>query len=92
MKTWYEEYEKIKDKAVVVYRYKWDSMSGEQRNKILAEKTVIMFDGDGYYCKHYKIIGNASNLSNQECAIIADEGNLCFGYSMKGPRITVYID
>ena len=25
IKTWYEEYEKIKDKAVVVYPYKWDS-------------------------------------------------------------------
>lgn len=91
MKTWYEEYEKIKDKAIVVGS-EWHRMSEERRNKILAEKTVIMIDGDGYYCKHYKIIGNASNLSDQECAIIADEGNLCFGYSMKGPRITVYID
>lgn len=91
MKTWYEEYEKIKDKAIVVGS-EWHRMSEERRNKILAEKTVIMFDGDGYYCKHYKIIGNASNLSNQECAIIADEGNLCFGYSMKDSRITVYID
>lgn len=91
MKTWYEKYEKIKDKAIVVGS-EWNRMSEERRNKILAEKTVIMIDGEGYYCEYYKIIGNASNLSDQECAIIADEGNLCFGYSMKGSRITVYID
>lgn len=91
MKTWYEEYEKIKDKAIVVGS-EWHRMSEEQRNKILADKTVIMIDGEGHYCEYYKIIGNASNLSDQECAIIADKGNLCFGYSMKGSRITVYID
>lgn len=51
-----------------------------------------MFDGDGYYCKHYKIIGNAGNLSNHDCAIIADGGNLCFGYSMEGRKIVVYTD
>lgn len=26
IKTWYEEYEKIKDNAVVVYGYEWESM------------------------------------------------------------------
>lgn len=29
IKTWYEEYEKIKDKAVVVYGYEWESMADE---------------------------------------------------------------
>ena len=27
IKTWFKEYEKIKDKAVVVYPYEWDCMS-----------------------------------------------------------------
>lgn len=36
IKTWFKEYEKIKDKAVVVYPYEWDCMSEKQRNKILS--------------------------------------------------------
>ena len=42
IKTWYEEYEKIKDKAIVVFGYEWESMADEQKEKILAEKIVIM--------------------------------------------------
>mgnify|MGYP001073701992 CR=1 FL=1 len=38
IKTWFKEYEKIKDKAVVVYPYEWDCMSEKQRNKILSKK------------------------------------------------------
>ena len=79
IKTWYEEYEKIKDKAIVVFGYEWESMADEQKEKILAEKTVIMS-------------GDANNLSDHECAIIADGGNLCFGYRMEGQEIVVYTD
>ena len=60
------------------------------RKKILAEKTVIMSGDSGYACKRYQIIGNANNLSDHECAIIADGGNLCFGYRMEGQEIVVY--
>ena len=42
--------------------------------------------------KRYQIIGNANNLSDHECAIIADGGNLCFGYRMEGQEIVVYTD
>lgn len=84
IKTWFKEYEKIKDKAVVVYPYEWDYMSEKQRNKILSKKTVIMSGESGYACKYYEIIGNVNNLSDHDCAIIADGGNLCFGYRMEG--------
>lgn len=47
IKTWYEEYEKIKDKAIVVFGYEWESMADEQKEKILAEKTVIMSGDSG---------------------------------------------
>ena len=92
IKTWYEEYETIKDKAIVVFGYEWESMSDEQKEKILAEKTVIMSGDSGYACKYYEIIGNVNNLSDHDCAIIADGGNLCFGYRMEGQRIVVYTD
>ena len=88
----YKEYEKIKDKAIVVFGYEWESMADEQKEKILAEKTVIMSGDSGYACKRYQIIGNANNLSDHECAIIADGGNLCFGYRMEGQEIVVYTD
>lgn len=87
-----ERNEKIKDKAVVVYPYEWDCMSEKQRNKILSKKTVIMSGESGYACKYYEIIGNVNNLSEHDCAIIADGGNLCFGYRMEGQRIVVYTD
>ena len=51
IKTWYEEYEKIKDKVIVVFGYEWESMADEQKEKILAEKTVIMSGDSGYACK-----------------------------------------
>lgn len=92
IKTWHEEYEKIKDKAIVVFGYEWESMADEQKEKILAEKTVIMSGDSGYACKYYEIIGNVNNLSDHDCAIIADGGNLCFGYRMEGQRIVVYTD
>lgn len=92
IKTWYEEYEKINDKAIVVFGYEWESMADEQKEKILAEKTVIMSGDSGYACKYYEIIGNVNNLSDHDCAIIADGGNLCFGYRMEGQRIVVYTD
>ena len=55
-------------------------------------ETVIMSGDSGYACKRYQIIGNANNLSDHECAIIADGGNLCFGYRMEGQEIVVYTD
>lgn len=51
-----------------------------------------MSGDSGYACKRYQIIGNANNLSDHECAIIADGGNLCFGYRMEGQEIVVYTD
>lgn len=76
----------------LVYPYEWDCMSEKQRNKILSKKTVIMSGESGYACKYYEIIGNVNNLSDHDCAIIADGGNLCFGYRMDGRKIVVYTD
>lgn len=35
-------------KAIVVFGYEWESMADEQKEKILAEKTVIMSGDSGY--------------------------------------------
>lgn len=92
MKTWYEEYEKIRDKAVVKSPCEWEKMNEKEREKLLSEKTVILIRDNGYACQYYEIIGNASNLSDHDCAVIADGGNLCFGFRMEGRKIVVYTD
>lgn len=92
MKTWYEEYEKIKDKAVVKSPCEWEKMDEKEREKLLSEKTVILIRESGHACQYYEIIGNASNLSDHDCAVIADSGNLCFGFRMEGRKIVVYTD
>lgn len=93
MKTYYEEYEQLKDKGVLISNYQWRNMPDEEQKKLLSEKTVIIDAGSGYAHKKYCIIGNVNKLSKKECAIIADRGNLCFGYRSEGENaIAVYTD
>lgn len=92
MRTYFDEYEKIKDKAVVINDYIWKIMDPEDREKTLSEKTVITRGGTGPAYKVFWIKGNVNRLSELECAIIADRGNLCFGYRMEGNKIVVYTD
>lgn len=92
MRTYYEEYEQIKDKAVVFSDYLWRTKTKEERNAISTEKTVIVSVGGGYAHKTYRVISNVNKLSTLECAIMADGGNLCFGYDMRGGLIAVHTD
>lgn len=93
MKIYYEEYERIKDKGILISSYQWRTMPEEEQKKLLSEKTVIIDAGSGYAHKKYRIVGNVSNLFTKECAIIADGGNLCFGYRSEGGGvIAVYTD
>lgn len=92
IKTHYEEYEQIKDKAVLMSGCEFDKMDIGERDKLLSEKTVITTFQQRPACAYYEIKGNASGLSDLECAIIADRGNLCFGYRMEGKKIVVYTD
>lgn len=93
MKTYYEEYETLKTKGVLKSAYEWRNMSEEEQRKLLFEKTVIIDTGSGYAHKKYQIVGNVNKLSQKECAIIADGGNLCFGFRSEGGNvIAVYTD
>lgn len=93
MKTYYEEYEQLKDKGMLISKYQWLRMPTEDREKLLLKKTVVIDAGGGYAHKRYRIIGNVNNLSDKECAIIADGGNLCFGFRSEGGGvIVVYTD
>lgn len=46
----------------------------------------------GYNHSTYSVIKNDTNLSQLEIALICDNGNLCFGYTMKGSQFYISED
>ena len=52
---------------------------------------VVEHSHDGYANTVYRVIKNDPNLSTDELALICDNGNLCFGYDMRG-GICIYTD
>lgn len=84
MQTHYKEYEKIKDKAIIMY--------GGMPDEIPEDKTILLYAGEGHFSKRYRIMHNGADLTPEQCAIIADEGNLCFGFDKIGVFIEVYTD
>lgn len=54
----------------------------------------IAFSYVGSSCGNivYQIIKNAPNLSNDELALLCDEGNLCFGHVNNGSYIRIFTD
>jgi hypothetical protein len=55
-------------------------------------EVVVQHSGVGYAHTLYKVIKNEPNLSTLELALICDDGNLCFGYSMRGNMICIHTD
>lgn len=53
---------------------------------------AFKFNGFGYANKSFKILSNKAGLSSDELALIADDGNLCFGYKRTDDIIKIYID
>nr|DAJ45269.1 MAG TPA: hypothetical protein [Caudoviricetes sp.] len=76
-------YEELKEK------YKINKYASEN---IEEYDIVFEFNGFGYANKSFKILSNKAGLSSDELALIADDGNLCFGYKRTGDIIKIYID
>ena len=55
-------------------------------------KAEVKYIKSGYAKKIYEIVSNPENLSSDELALIADGGNLCFGYRREGDRIIIHTD
>lgn len=89
-----EEYKNIMGKyKVATSRWIWDKKL--QKTATIDEDAydiIVNCVGEGYYCKLYEVIKNEPKLSEQELALICDEGNLCFGYDIRDGRIAVYTD
>ena len=92
IRTYYKEYEQIKDRAVKMGLGEYINMKEEDREELDRTKTVICQAGEGHACVRYKVMANGGGLTDDECAIFADDGNLCFGYDIDGNMIEVYTD
>lgn len=84
-------YKKLKGKVKIGYR---DSTIKEINisKEDLQNYSCLIPCGRGYGNVQYQIISNPHNLSNDEIALVADGGNLCFGYRVVGSTIVIYTD
>ena len=59
----------------------------------LAEFMCYQQCESGYGNVEYKILSNPFNFTKDECALVCDNGNLCYGYrSLGANKFTIYID
>lgn len=84
-------YEKLM-KEYRVYRHdsKIDLQDSVDCN--FADYHIVIGRKAGYGHALYKIRKNRPYLSNDELALLCDQGNLCFGYEMQGDMIKVFED
>lgn len=58
----------------------------------IKDKAKVEYAGSGYAHMKYRVVENPHSLSNTQLALIADEGNLCFGFRMEGDLIVIHTD
>lgn len=58
----------------------------------IKDKAKVSLVNTCYGYKKYKVKSNLENLSEKELALIADKGNLCFGYRVENGYIIIHID
>ena len=80
-------YDELQDK--VRYIYKGDKCTTDDLLNFCCLECI----GSGYANMKYRVLSNPYNFSNDELALLADRGNLCFGYRMQDSNVVVvYID
>lgn len=83
-----EIYKELKSKYKIKCKY-----FNESLEKLINDYDIIYeYSSHSYRRTSYVILKNGPNLSNDELALIVDEGNLCFGYSSINVRNCLYID
>lgn len=91
----YEEnlaiYKKLAPKAKLIwlnfYTKKYDVTQDDLQNYMCYTQKKY-----GYGHITYKVLSNPFNFTEDEQALICDDGNLCFGYRKLGNLITIYTD
>lgn len=67
-------------------------MTNYERYQQIKEKAKLECVGSGHGHTKYKVVSNPEKLSPKDLAIIADRGNLCFGYRVQNGLIVVHTD
>jgi hypothetical protein len=79
-----ESFIRLKDKYNIL-KY------SEERNN--EEYDIILrFCGPEYHSFSYIVEKNGPSLTDHELALICDNGNLCFGYTVEDRRIVIFTD
>lgn len=76
-------YDELADK--VRYVFKGDKCTTDD----LVNFCCLEYMGAGYANTKYRVLSNPYSFSNDELALLADRGNLCFGYRMEGSDVVV---
>ena len=79
-----ESYIRLKDKYKIL-KY------SEQRDSEDFD-IIFRFCGPEYHSFSYIVEKNTPSLTDHELALICDNGNLCFGYSINNNKITIFTD
>lgn len=53
---------------------------------------IVLRRTHGYNHSTYEIIKNTTDLTQDEIALVCDNGNLCFGYTMQGSQFYIFED
>lgn len=98
--TYYDRYNELKSQYKISRTNKVVDLD-ENQNRYVREMTdteqedfdiIINYVKSHYGKTEYEIIKNKPNLSDNDLAIICDEGNLAFGYTSKHSTFYVYTD
>ena len=79
-----ESYIRLKDKyKILKYSKQRDSEDFD---------IILRFCGPEYHSFSYIVEKNTPSLTDHELALICDNGNLCFGYTIEDRRIVIFTD
>ncbi|MFW6029550.1 MAG: hypothetical protein ACOCRO_04780 [Halanaerobiales bacterium] len=58
----------------------------------IKDKAEVELIRNGYGHNEYRVVSNPENLTDKELALIADRGNLCFGFRKGAGTIIIHTD
>lgn len=89
-----EEYEMLKSSYKITRSATcWNYKTGKNEPIDMDKYDVVVSSySQRYGISEYEVLKNAPGLSEKELALICDDGNLCFGYSVHGRFIDIYTE
>lgn len=86
------DWKELKTMGQVIPSHTWEKMTKNEQDELKSQKALLMPAGHGYAHKKYKVLSNPAGLNDEELALIADNGNLPFGYRTQDGLIIVHTD